>query len=70
MNKSASDTIVAIGTKPGEAAIGIIRLSGNKSIKLAEKKKKKKNRKKSWKRKMYRRDLTYVKRTKTVNKAY
>ena len=46
MNKSASDTIVAIGTKPGEAAIGIIRLSGNKSIKLAEKIFRQKNRKK------------------------
>ncbi len=37
MNKSSGDTIVALGTKPGEAAIGIIRLSGNKSIRLAEK---------------------------------
>lgn len=46
MNKSANDTIVAIGTKPGEAAIGIIRLSGNKSIKLAEKIFRQKNRKK------------------------
>jgi tRNA modification GTPase len=46
MNKSASDTIVAIGTKPGEAAIGIIRLSGNKSIKLTEKIFRQKNRKK------------------------
>lgn len=46
MNKSANDTIVAIGTKPGEAAIGIIRLSGNKSIKLTEKIFRQKNRKK------------------------
>ena len=46
MNKSASDTIVAIGTKPGEAAIGIIRLSGNKSIKLTEKIFRQKNSKK------------------------
>lgn len=46
MNKSTSDTIVAIGTKPGEAAIGIIRLSGNKSIKLTEKIFRQKNRKK------------------------
>jgi len=44
MNKSANDTIVAIGTKPGEAAIGIIRLSGNKSIKLTEKIFRQKNR--------------------------
>ncbi|MBU4292628.1 MAG: tRNA uridine-5-carboxymethylaminomethyl(34) synthesis GTPase MnmE [Actinobacteria bacterium] len=46
MNKSASDTIAAIGTKPGEAAIGIIRLSGNKSVKLTEKIFRQKNRKK------------------------
>ena len=46
MKKSVSDTIVAIGTKPGEAAIGIIRLSGNKSIKLAEKIFRQKNSKK------------------------
>ena len=46
MNKRANDTIVAIGTKPGEAAIGIIRLSGNKSIKLAEKIFRQKNKKK------------------------
>ena len=46
MNKSVSDTIVAIGTKPGEAAIGIIRLSGNKSIKLTEKIFRQKNSKK------------------------
>src|SRR4030043_2063100 len=37
MNSNISDTIVAIGTKPGESAIGIIRLSGNRSIKLADK---------------------------------
>ena len=46
MKKSVSDTIVAIGTKPGEAAIGIIRLSGNKSIKLTEKIFRQKNSKK------------------------
>ena len=46
MNKSVNDTIVAIGTKPGEAAIGIIRLSGNKSIKLTEKIFRQKNSKK------------------------
>jgi len=46
MIKSANDTIVAIGTKPGEAAIGIIRLSGNKSIKLTEKIFRQKNSKK------------------------
>src|SRR4030042_3424133 len=46
MNKNISDTIVAIGTKPGEAAIGIIRLSGNKSIKLTEKIFRQKNSKK------------------------
>ncbi|MCL5072205.1 MAG: tRNA uridine-5-carboxymethylaminomethyl(34) synthesis GTPase MnmE, partial [Actinobacteria bacterium] len=46
MNKSMKDTIVAIGTKPGEAAIGIIRLSGNKSIKLTEKIFRQKNKKK------------------------
>ncbi|MCL4416536.1 MAG: tRNA uridine-5-carboxymethylaminomethyl(34) synthesis GTPase MnmE, partial [Actinobacteria bacterium] len=40
------DTIVAIGTIPGEAAIGIIRLSGNKSIKLTEKIFRQKNKKK------------------------
>jgi tRNA modification GTPase len=37
MIKSDTDTIVAIGTKPGEAAIGIIRLSGNIAIKLTGK---------------------------------
>ena len=46
MNKSINDTIVAIGTKPGEAAIGIIRVSGNKSIKLTEKIFRQKNSKK------------------------
>ena len=46
MKKSVRDTIVAIGTKPGEAAIGIIRLSGNKSIKLTEKIFRQKNSKK------------------------
>ncbi len=37
MQKSETDTIAAIGTRPGESAIGIVRLSGNKSIKIAEK---------------------------------
>src|SRR4030042_6389831 len=57
MNKNISDTIVAIGTKPGEAAIGIIRLSGNKSIKLTEKIFRQKNRKKISKMKTF--SMTY-----------
>ncbi len=34
--KTESQTIVAIGTKPGESAIGIVRLSGDRSIKILE----------------------------------
>ena len=37
MNKSDKDTIAAMGTKPGEAAIGIIKVSGKDSIRIAEK---------------------------------
>jgi len=36
-NNGISDTIVAIGTRAGEAAIGIVKLSGNDSIRIAEK---------------------------------
>ena len=36
MRDYIEDTIVAIGTKPGEAAIGIVKLSGNKSIEIAD----------------------------------
>lgn len=57
MNKNDSDTIVAIGTKPGEAAIGIIKLSGNKSIKLVEKIFRQKNGKKVSKMKTF--SMTY-----------
>src|SRR4030066_2102868 len=32
-----NDTIVAIGTKPGEAAIGIVKISGDNSVAIAEK---------------------------------
>ena len=32
-----NQTIVAIGTKPGEAAIGIVRMSGDKSIEIVDK---------------------------------
>ncbi len=32
-----NDTIVAIGTRPGEAAIGIVKLSGGSSVKIADK---------------------------------
>ena len=60
MNKSASDTIVAIGTKPGEAAIGIIRLSGNKSVKLAEKIFRQKNKKKISKMKTFSMAYGYI----------
>jgi tRNA modification GTPase len=35
--KSEKDTIAAIGTKAGESAIGIVRLSGSKSVKIAGK---------------------------------
>ncbi len=37
MKDYIEDTIVAVGTKPGEAAIGIVKLSGNKSIDIADK---------------------------------
>jgi len=60
MNKSISDTIVAIGTKPGEAAIGIIRLSGNKSIKLTEKIFRQKNKKKISQMKTYSMAYGYI----------
>ena len=46
MFENQKDTIAAIGTKPGESAIGIIRLSGEKAIKIAEKLFKSKNNKK------------------------
>lgn len=36
MINSIKDTIVAISTRPGEAAIGIVKLSGRDSIKIAE----------------------------------
>ncbi len=41
-----NDTIVAIGTKPGEAAIGIVKLSGDNSTVIAEKIFRSKNNKK------------------------
>jgi len=41
-----NDTIVAIGTRPGEAAIGIVKLSGDRSILIADKIFKSKNKKK------------------------
>jgi tRNA modification GTPase len=37
MKESIKDTIVAMGTRPGESAIGIIKLSGNDSIKITDK---------------------------------
>ncbi|MBN1298886.1 MAG: tRNA uridine-5-carboxymethylaminomethyl(34) synthesis GTPase MnmE, partial [Actinobacteria bacterium] len=37
MKNSLDDTIVAQSTKPGESAIGIIRISGKNSIKIADK---------------------------------
>ena len=37
MLKSEKDTIAAIGTKAGESAIGIVRLSGSRAIKISEK---------------------------------
>jgi len=46
MFENQNDTIAAIGTKPGEAAIGIVKLSGNKAIKIAEKIFRSKNNKK------------------------
>ncbi len=36
MKDYIEDTIVAVGTKPGEAAIGIVKLSGNKAIDIAD----------------------------------
>ena len=37
MKKDSEDTIVAVGTRSGEAAIGIVKLSGNRSISIVEK---------------------------------
>ena len=37
MFESSKDTITALGTRPGEAAIGIVKISGEDSIKIAEK---------------------------------
>lgn len=37
MKEYIEDTIVAVGTRPGEAAIGIVKLSGKKSVKIADK---------------------------------
>ena len=37
MYKGSEDTITALGTRPGEAAIGIVKMSGKESIKIAEK---------------------------------
>ncbi|MEA2016173.1 MAG: tRNA uridine-5-carboxymethylaminomethyl(34) synthesis GTPase MnmE [Actinomycetota bacterium] len=34
---NSKDTIVAVGTRPGEAAIGIVKLSGRNSINIADK---------------------------------
>src|SRR5207237_3544402 len=34
---SATDTICAIGTPPGEGGIGIIRISGDKAVEIASK---------------------------------
>ncbi|MFC2145189.1 tRNA uridine-5-carboxymethylaminomethyl(34) synthesis GTPase MnmE [Actinomycetota bacterium] len=36
MKDYKEDTIVAVGTRPGEAAIGIVKLSGNKSTLIAD----------------------------------
>jgi tRNA modification GTPase len=46
MKKSLNDTIAALGTRPGESAIGIIKLSGIDSIKIADRVFKAKNKKK------------------------
>ena len=35
MISNSKDTIAAISTKPGEAAIGIVRLSGERATKIA-----------------------------------
>jgi len=71
MKNSVSDTIVAIGTKPGEAAIGIIRLSGNKSIKLTEKIFRQKNSKKISQMKTFSMAYGYIvdKKEETVDEA-
>jgi len=37
MFKSDQDTIAAIGTKPGDAAIGIVKLSGQEAVAIADK---------------------------------
>ncbi len=37
MHECYEDTIAAIATAPGEAGIGIVRLSGNKSIDILNK---------------------------------
>jgi len=46
MGTEISDTIVAVGTRAGEAAIGIVKLSGNRSIFIADRIFKSKNKKK------------------------
>ena len=46
MYEGSKDTIVALGTRPGEAAIGIVKMSGEESIKIAEKNFKSASRKK------------------------
>jgi len=48
MKKSIKDTIAAVGTRPGEAAIGIIKISGKDSLKIADRVFKAKNGKKVW----------------------
>ena len=37
MGIEINDTVVAVGTRAGEAAIGIVKLSGNRSIFIADK---------------------------------
>ncbi len=46
MGIEINDTIVAVGTRAGEAAIGIVKLSGNRSIFIADKIFRSKNKKK------------------------
>jgi len=46
MKAEINDTIVAVGTRAGEAAIGIVKLSGDRSISIADKIFKSKNKKK------------------------
>ena len=46
MKSSIKDTIAALGTRPGESAIGIIKLSGKDSIRIADKVFRAKNKKK------------------------